>query len=132
MNTSSPAKPHGSDTVTDSIRVRVTPSYLAAQSDPSQGKFLFAYDIHIRNEGHERARLRSRRWLIVDSDGERHEVRGPGVVGQFPDLGPGESFEYSSYCPLATSWGTMEGTYEFERENGTLFEVAVGRFYLVS
>lgn len=132
MNASSPAKPHGSDTVTDSIRVRVTPSYLSAQSDPSQGKFLFAYDIHIRNEGSDRARLRSRQWLIVDADGERHEVRGPGVVGQFPDLGPGESFEYSSYCPLATSWGTMEGSYEFEREDGSLFHVSIGRFYLVS
>lgn len=122
---------HGSDTLTEGIRVRVVPSYVSAQSDPSQGKYLFTYQITIANEGRLRARLRSRRWLIVDADGEQHEVRGPGVVGQTPDLGPGEQFEYSSFCPLGTPWGTMEGTYEFEREDGSVVDVLVGRFYLV-
>jgi ApaG protein len=69
----------------------------------------------------------------VETDGDRHEVEGEGVVGRQPTLKPGQSFEYSSYCPLATAWGTMEGTYTFV-ENGTReeFEVVVGRFYLVS
>jgi ApaG protein len=125
-------KPLGSDTVTDGVRVRVVPQYLRKQSDPTQGKFLFAYQITIANEGTQRARLKSRHWSIVDADGERHEVKGPGVVGQFPDLAPGEQFEYSSFCPLETPWGTMEGTYTMEREDGTPFDVRVGRFYLVS
>lgn len=122
----------GSETTTDGVRIRVAPSYLSAQSDPAQGKYLFAYHITIANEGEQRAKLKSRHWLIVDADGERHEVKGPGVVGQFPELAPGEKFEYSSFCPLETPWGTMEGTYEMERDDGSVFNAIVGRFYLVS
>ncbi len=122
---------HGSETVTEGIRVRVVPSYLAAQSDPNQGKFLFTYHITIVNEGTARSQLRARHWVIVDADSERHEVHGPGVVGQTPLLGPGDRFEYSSFCPLGTPWGTMEGSYEFEREDGTTFHAHIGRFYLV-
>lgn len=122
----------GSETTTDGVRIRVAPSYLSAQSDPAQGKYLFAYHITIANEGEQRAKLKSRHWLIVDADGERHEVKGPGVVGQFPELAPGEKFEYSSFCPLETPWGTMEGTYEMERDDGSVFSAIVGRFYLVS
>ena len=127
-----PAKFHGSETVTDGVRIRVVPSYLAAQSEPAQGKYLFAYHITISNEGEKRAKLKNRYWLIVDAQGQRHEVKGPGVVGQFPDLATGEKFEYSSFCPLETQWGTMEGSYEMEREDGSTFNAMVTRFYLVS
>jgi ApaG protein len=58
-------------------------------------------------------------------------VNGPGVVGQFPTLEAGQRFEYPSFCPLETSWGTMEGSYRMERDDGTAFEVLIGRFYLV-
>lgn len=122
----------GSETVTEGIRIRVAPSYLTAQSDPAQGKYLFAYHITIANEGGQRAKLKNRHWLIVDADGQRHEVKGPGVVGQYPELATGEKFEYSSFCPLETPWGTMEGSYEMERDDGTTFQALVARFYLVS
>lgn len=128
----SPAKFLGSETVTDGVRIRVAPSYLSAQSDPAQGKYLFAYHITITNDGERRATLRSRHWLIVDANGQRHEVKGPGVVGQFPELATGEKFEYSSFCPLETPWGTMEGSYEMERDDGSVFQALVSRFYLVS
>ncbi|MBL9121864.1 MAG: Co2+/Mg2+ efflux protein ApaG [Phycisphaerae bacterium] len=128
----SPAKFLGSETVTDGVRIRVAPSYLSAQSDPAQGKYLFAYHITITNDGDRRATLRSRHWLIVDANGQRHEVKGPGVVGQFPELATGEKFEYSSFCPLETPWGTMEGSYEMERDDGSVFQALVSRFYLVS
>jgi ApaG protein len=71
-------------------------------------------------------------WMIVDGEGERKEVHGEGVVGHFPDLSPGEFFEYTSFCPLEYPWGTMEGTYEFVDENGEHFEAVIGRFFLVS
>jgi ApaG protein len=135
---SAPQAPHetskflGSETVTEDVRIRVVPSYLAAQSDPRQGKYLFAYHITLTNEGDRRAKLRNRYWLILDAEGQRHEVKGPGVVGQFPELAKGERFEYSSFCPLETPWGTMEGSYEMERDDGAIFHAAVGRFYLVS
>jgi ApaG protein len=127
-----PNKFLGSETVTEGVRIRVTPSYLAVQSDPAQGKYLFAYHITITNEGPLRAKLRNRHWLIVDADGDRHEVKGPGIVGQFPELATGEKFEYSSFCPLETPWGTMEGSYEMERDDGSVFNAVVSRFYLVS
>ena len=126
-----PAPRHGSDTVTEGIRVVVRPDFMPSQSSPAERRFLFSYSVTIRNEGTDRVRLATRFWRIVDADGEERVVEGPGVVGQHPELGPGDSFEYASFCPMLTAWGTMEGHLTFERD-GRPFEVAVGRFYLVS
>ena len=75
-------------------------------------------------------RLLSRRWVIINGDGDREDVAGRGVVGKTPSLAPGDMFEYTSFCPLDTEWGTMEGTYQMQREDGTLFDIVIGRFYL--
>jgi len=132
MTTAAATAPkHGSDTVTGGIRVTVRPTYMALQSSPEDKRFLFSYAVTIRNEGAARVRLATRHWRIVDADGEERVVEGPGVIGQHPELAPGDSFEYSSFCPLLTPWGTMEGHFTFERE-GTRFDAQVGRFYLVS
>jgi ApaG protein len=125
------AAKHGSDTVTDGIRVIVRPDFMAAQSSLADKRFLFSYSVTIRNEGAVRVRLATRHWRIVDADGEERIVEGPGVIGQHPELAPGDSFEYSSFCPMLTPWGTMEGRFTFERE-GMRFDAQVGRFYLVS
>lgn len=125
-------KSYGSAALTNGIRVVASPMFLAEQSDPGARRFLFAYRIRITNEGTTGAQLMSRRWLIVNAHGQRDEVEGEGVVGQQPYLVPGESFEYSSYCPLNTPWGTMEGAYIFEREGGEVFEATIARFYLVA
>ena len=122
----------GSETITDGIKVQVFPDYLPEQSTPELNRFSFSYKVLITNEGDKWAKLISRRWTIIDSDGDTEEVEGPGVVGYTPEFSPGESFEYTSVCPLDTSWGTMEGIYHMIREDGTMFEVKVGRFYLVS
>ncbi|MBL9150515.1 MAG: Co2+/Mg2+ efflux protein ApaG [Phycisphaerae bacterium] len=132
MQTKTAPRTHGSETFTNGIRVQVSPTFLTAQSDPSAGKYLFAYNIVITNERDETLTLRRRHWVIVDADGERHDVRGQGVVGQQPVLASGQRFEYASFCPLPTAWGTMEGTYEFEREDGSSFTADISRFYLVS
>jgi len=123
---------HGSEAVTEDVRVTVRPQFLPMQSTPNAGQYLFAYHITVRNEGTSAVRLQRRHWVIVDAEGERHEVTGDGVIGHTPKIQPGESFEYASYCPLPTTWGTMEGTYHMERENGDHFDVAVARFYLVA
>jgi ApaG protein len=126
----------GSHAVTQGIRVDVTPGYLPHDSDPEghagKPRWVFTYRVRITNEGQSQAKLVSRHWTIIDSDGDRHEVHGEGVIGHQPDLSPGEHFEYSSYCPLETPWGTMEGSYTFEAADGSRFEVAIARFYLVS
>lgn len=120
-----------SDQTTEGIRVRAAAQYLPEESDPAQGRYVYIYRIIISNEGTESAKLLTRHWIILDADGNRHDVRGPGVVGEFPDLAPTESFQYFSGCPLETEWGTMEGTYTMERENGDRFSVVIGRFFLV-
>jgi ApaG protein len=125
-----PQKP-SSDKTTRGIRVQAAAQYMPDESDPQAGRFLYAYRIRIVNEGTQRARLRSRHWIILDADNRREEVRGAGVVGKQPDLAPGESFEYLSNCPLKTRWGTMEGSYTFERDDGTRFQTKIGRFFLV-
>lgn len=126
-----PISRHGSDAVTDGVRVIVRPSFMALQSSAKDKRFLFSYSVTIRNEGSSRIRLATRHWRIVDADGEERIVEGPGVIGQHPELGPGDSFEYSSFCPMLTPWGTMEGHLTFERD-GAEFNARVARFFLVS
>jgi ApaG protein len=123
---------HGSECVTDGIRVQVEPHYMREESDPDERRFVFAYQVMIRNEGSDRVKLVSRKWVVIDADGDRNEVRGPGVVGYTPVLGPGDEFEYVSHCPLETPWGTMEGEYCMQREDGEEFQARIGRFYLVA
>ena len=122
--------PH-SDVVTDGIRIQAAGQFLPQESDPTAGRFVFAYKITMTNLGERKARLVARHWVILDSEGRREDVRGPGVVGEYPQLAQRENYSYISYCPLKTSWGTMEGTYTFERDDGSRFQARIGRFFLV-
>ncbi|MEM8834464.1 MAG: Co2+/Mg2+ efflux protein ApaG [Planctomycetota bacterium] len=122
----------GSETVTESVRISVTPRYLGEHSEPELGKYVFGYAVRVTNERDDTVRLRSRYWLIVDAEGERDEVRGEGVVGEQPRIAPGATYEYASYCPLESAWGTMEGSYTFEQEDGQRFDAMIERFFLVS
>ena len=117
--------------ITQGIKIEVFPEYIPEQSEPDENKFTFAYQVIITNEGESWAKLVSRHWVIIDSDGNREDVEGPGVVGYTPELSPGESFEYTSFCSLGTQWGTMEGEFNMVRENGEKFDVEIKRFYLV-
>lgn len=126
------SRSRGSETITHDFRVAVQPSYMVEHSNPAESKYLFAYTITITNESDRRARLRSRHWIIVDANGQRHDVRGEGVVGETPMLAPGTSYRYSSFCPLPTEWGTMEGSYQMEADDETDFDIAVARFYFVA
>lgn len=116
---------------THGIRVSVNAEYLPDASNPDANEFLFAYHVHIANEGDEPAQLLSRHWLIKDACNNVEEVRGEGVIRQQPMLEPGESFSYSSGCPLPTEWGTMRGTYLMIRLSGEGFEVAIPPFALM-
>jgi ApaG protein len=125
------ARQAGSNTLTDGIRVQAQAQWIEEQSDPDNGRWFYAYRIVITNEGSTPARLLARHWIILDADNHREDVRGPGVIGKTPRLAPGQKFEYTSTCPLRTAWGTMEGSYTFERDDHSLFEAAIGRFFLV-
>lgn len=120
----------GSVALSQGIRVEAQPCRMDDQSDPSARKYVFGYRIVITNQSDQAAQVMARRWLIIDAAGREREVRGEGVIGQQPVLQPGESFEYSSFCPLPTPWGTMEGAYLIQGESGP-FTAQIGRFYLV-
>ncbi len=118
--------------VTDGIRIRVTPEYSDEQSTPDESYFFWIYTIEIANESAHTVQLKSRIWRITDANGKTDEVRGPGVVGQTPVIPPGQSFTYSSGCPLSTPSGIMVGSYQMTDEAGQLFDVAIPAFSLDS
>jgi ApaG protein len=122
----------GSITSTRGIRIEVEPAFVPEKSDPVERQYHFAYHIRICNESSETVQLLSRHWVIVDSLGRGHEVKGDGVVGKRPRIEPGRVFEYSSYCSLKTPWGTMEGGFRLRPESGEEFDAAIGRFYLIA
>jgi ApaG protein len=119
-----------STAVTRGVRVKVEAEYSPTHSQPSQGRWFFLYTVLITNEGPETVQLVTRHWIITDAGGHIEEVRGPGVVGQQPVLEPGESFEYTSGCPLTTPWGSMRGSYQMVTGDGDGFDAAIGEFTL--
>jgi ApaG protein len=115
---------------THGVVVRVAPTYLADQSDPLEGRYVWAYTVEIENHGTEAVQLISRRWLITDGLNRTEEVAGPGVVGEQPRLEPREAFRYSSGCPLSTPSGEMRGAYQMVSDRGETFDVEIPAFSL--
>ncbi len=116
------------ETKTNGIRVQVTPQFLEHES--TGNRYFWAYTVVIANEGDKTAQLRTRFWQITDAKGHTEEVRGPGVVGETPVLKPGESFTYTSGCPLSEPSGMMVGKYGMVDADGQAFEVDIPAFSL--
>ena len=110
--------------------IEVATRFLDEQSVPEEGRFVFAYTVHIRNDGKVPAQLLGRRWLITDGNGKVQEVVGEGVVGEQPWLRPGEGFEYTSGAVLETDIGTMRGSYDMLADDGTRFAAPIPAFTL--
>ena len=113
-----------------SISVEVDPSYLPSRSDLSKPIFFFSYTIKIKNLSGETVQLKSRYWNITDGNGNVEEIRGPGVVGKQPFIKNGDTFEYTSYCPLPTDFGVMHGYFDMINDNGKKFKTKVPPFRL--
>jgi ApaG protein len=116
--------------VTRNIEVKVEPFYLNDRSDPAENRYVWAYRVTIVNGGPEHVQLLSRYWHITDGTGRVEEVRGPGVVGEQPELDPGDSYQYTSGCPLTTPSGIMVGHYTMRSERGETFDIAIPAFSL--
>ena len=112
------------------MQVSVESTFVPEQSDPASRSYFFAYTVKITKTGQHPAQLISRHWIILDGNNDVQEVRGLGVVGQQPLLAPGESFEYTSGCPLVTPVGSMHGTYLCVGEDGRPFEAVIPEFVL--
>jgi ApaG protein len=119
-----------SEAVTRNISVEVLSQYSPENSQPERGEWVFQYTVRITNKGAETVQLISRHWIISDAAEGISEVKGLGVVGKQPVLAPGESFKYSSWCPLKTPVGTMHGTYQMARANGEQFDIEIAPFAL--
>jgi len=119
----------GSEALTRGVRVEVAAHYSPDHSHPG-ARWFFLYTVTITNEGEETVQLVSRHWVITDGAGEVEEVRGPGVVGEQPVLEPGDSYQYTSGCPLPTPFGSMEGSYQMLTPSGGRFEADIAPFLL--
>lgn len=114
---------------THNIEVEVVPIYIPEQTQ-FVGQFLYTYNISITNHGSQACQLLKRHWIIVDGHGRKEEIEGDGVVGEQPIIEAGESYQYSSYCPLPTPTGNMRGSFTFKDEDGRNFRVSVPLFFL--
>jgi len=120
---------HSYQSISHDIKVSATPYLVPERSDPEKNKFYYAYHIQFTNEGEQSMQLLRRFWRI--RMGHMEEVsEGPGVVGVTPTLAPGESFDYTSFCPLNTPFGNMRGHYLFKDENGQKYRVEIPLFFL--
>jgi ApaG protein len=116
--------------ITRGVAVRVTPTYLPEQSEPHESRYAWSYTVEIENRGDEPVQLISRHWVITDALNRVEEVRGPGVVGEQPSLKSGETFRYTSGCPLTTSSGAMRGAYQMLNAAGEVFDAEIPAFSL--
>ena len=115
---------------TEGILVRVHPDFSLAQSSLEEGRFVFSYRVQLENKGSENGQLLYRYWHIHDAIGEDQEVEGEGVIGEQPELRPGDSHSYQSFCVLNSPSGYMQGHHTFERDDGRRFQVKIPRFQL--
>jgi ApaG protein len=118
-------------TISENIKISVTPLFVAEKSRPEQNFYLFKYRVIVTNKGNEKVQLLSRCWKIRNGNQKEELVRGPGVVGKTPVLAPNESFSYESFCPLSTPTGNMRGYFEFMiLRNQTKFQANIPLFFL--
>ena len=120
----------GSSYTTEGIKIVVEPQYLSQESQPEDSFWVFSYEVVVTNTSAMTVQLLSRHWIITDANGKQDHVRGPGVVGKSPVLKEGDSFTYTSFCPLPTQMGTMHGTYQFRKEDGDVFDAKIAPFVL--
>ncbi|KZL18899.1 Protein ApaG [Pseudovibrio axinellae] len=116
--------------VTRNIQITVEPYYLAEESTPEDDQFFWAYTVSIENLGRETVQLMSRHWHIIDANGNSQQMDGSGVVGEEPVIEPGDSFQYTSGCPLNTTSGIMTGNYRMQTLSGETFAVKIPAFSL--
>ena len=119
-----------SEAITHGIRVEVMARHTPENSRPGQAEWVFQYTVRITNQSSDTVQLLSRHWIITDALDHVEEVKGPGVVGEQPVLAPGESFKYSSWCPLKTPTGVMHGTYQMVKTDGERFDIEIAAFAL--
>ena len=116
----------------NNIKIDIKTEYVPELSNNEDSMFYFSYKVKIENMGSKKVQLLSRHWDIKDGLGRKKSVNGEGVIGKKPIINPGEYYEYKSYCPLKTEFGSMDGFYTMKDENGNLFKTIIPNFGLIS
>ncbi len=116
----------------NNIKIQTHPKFLPERSDPLKSYYFFSYRIKIVNNTETVVKLLSRYWKIKDGKGQTEDIHGPGVVGKTPNIKPNDFFEYTSFCPLQTPIGFMEGSYRMISENGKQFDAIIPQFKLIA
>ncbi len=93
------------------IHITIKPRYREQESSDAEARYVFSYTVSVHNQSDCSVQLLARYWKITQGSGEAQEVRGKGVIGQQPLIGPGQRFRYTSRAVLQTPVGTMEGAY---------------------
>lgn len=119
-----------SELITRNMKISVSTEYIESRSDPKSGYYFFSYTVTLTNQGPETIQLLARHWLVTDSTNRTEQIRGLGVVGEQPIIKPGESYTYTSFCPLPTPFGTMEGSYQVINQEGEEFDLIIPIFTL--
>ncbi len=118
------------EAVTESIRITVLPKFIPENSNVETSNYYYAYTITMTNEGRATVQLMKRHWEIKNGFGDFETVDGEGVVGEKPILAPGESYSYTSACPLDTPTGSMKGYYTFKNPSGKSLKIKIPEFQL--
>ena len=116
--------------MTNQIKIHVETTYLSNESNPDDNKYYFLYTVLIKNNSKKRAKLLSRHWIIIDDNGKVQDVKGEGVIGEQPDIRPGEEFQYTSGTMIETSFGTMRGSYHMIDDEDNYFDAVIPEFVL--
>ena len=116
--------------MSDLIEINVETTYLSNESNPDQNKYYFLYTVLIKNNSKKNAKLLSRHWIITDDNGKIQDVKGEGVIGEQPDIKPGEEFQYTSGTMIGTSLGTMKGSYHMIDDEDNYFDATIPEFVL--
>ena len=116
--------------MTNQIKIHVETTYLSNESNPDDNKYYFLYTVLIKNNSRRRAKLLSRHWIIKDDNGKVQDVKGEGVIGEQPDIRPGEEFQYTSGTMIETSFGTMKGSYHMIDDEDNYFDAVIPEFVL--
>lgn len=119
--------------ITNGIKISVEARYEPQHSSITESRFVFSYKIEILNESEFTVQLLSRHWTIIDSNCNRRDVKGDGVVGEQPILRPGDAHRYTSWCPFNSEIGKMKGYFTMIREiDGELMDVTVPEFTMIA
>ena len=112
------------------IKIDSNSKFVPEISNINDSLYYFSYEISIQNKSGKKVKLLSRHWNIINGFGDNKQIDGEGVIGKKPIINPGEVFKYSSYCPLSTQYGTMNGFYTMKDESGEIFKVIIPKFSL--